>query len=287
MIILGGAGAGKTMFALTPNLLEIRDRNRKYILCYVLSGLSVLAAGTGAVLYLNRGNIIFEIVAFAGAAACAVLLRTAGRIEKANAIPRRRVSKVFTDSKGEILRENGNYCHTRGDKVLVFNLIEMEKSNGYNPFKYIRNENDVIKLVTNLITNTTPKDSTTNDPFWVSAESMLLMSIFYYVWLECDMEERKFESKLSNFDWRIRCPCKHGRLTLEEQIMDKKQVLPWWQKYTLTLNEASEYFGIGYKKLKMFVEGHSDEEFVLWNGNRALIKREQFERYIDNQMKVI
>ena len=176
MIILGGAGAGKTMFALTPNLLEIRDRNRKYILCYVLSGLSVLAAGTGAVLYLNRGNIIFEIVAFAGAAACAVLLRTAGRIEKANAIPRRRVSKVFTDSKGEILRENGNYCHTRGDKVLVFNLI----------------------------TNTTPKDSTTNDPFWVSAESMLLMSIFYYVWLECDMEERKFESKLSNFDWRIR-----------------------------------------------------------------------------------
>ena len=204
MIILGGAGAGKTMFALTPNLLELRDRNRKYILCYVLSGLSVLAAGTGAVLYLNRGNIIFEIVAFAGAAACAVLLRTAGRIEKANAIPRRRVSKVFTDSKGEILRENGNYCHTRGDKVLVFNLIEMEKSNGYNPFKYIRNENDVIKLVTNLITNTTPKDSTTNDPFWVSAESMLLMSIFYYVWLECDMEERKFESKLSNFDWRIR-----------------------------------------------------------------------------------
>ena len=194
MIILGGAGAGKTMFALTPNLLEIRDRNRKYILCYVLSGLSVLAAGTGAVLYLNRGNIIFEIVAFAGAAACAVLLRTAGRIE----------NKVFTDSKGEILRENGNYCHTRGDKVLVFNLIEMEKSNGYNPFKYIRNENDVIKLVTNLITNTTPKDSTTNDPFWVSAESMLLMSIFYYVWLECDMEERKFESKLSNFDWRIR-----------------------------------------------------------------------------------
>ena len=68
MIILGGAGAGKTMFALTPNLLEIRDRNRKYILCYVLSGLSVLAAGTGAVLYLNRGNIIFEIVAFAGEA---------------------------------------------------------------------------------------------------------------------------------------------------------------------------------------------------------------------------
>ena len=59
---------------------------------------------------------------------------------------------------------------------------------------------------------------------------------------------------------------------------DIKKELPWWQKYTLTLNEASEYFGIGYKKLKMFVQDHSDADFVLWNGNRALIKREQFEK---------
>lgn len=67
----------------------------------------------------------------------------------------------------------------------------------------------------------------------------------------------------------------------------KKTELPWWQKYTLTLNEASEYFGIGYKKLKMFVQDHSDADFVLWNGNRALIKREQFERYMNEQMNVI
>ncbi len=75
---------------------------------------------------------------------------------------------------------------------------------------------------------------------------------------------------------------------LEVLFMEmKKQELPWWQKYTLTLNEASEYFGIGYKKLKMFVQEHSDEDFVLWNGNRALIKREQFEKYMDSQMNVI
>ena len=47
----------------------------------------------------------------------------------------------------------------------------------------------------------------------------------------------------------------------------EKRELPWWQKYTLTLNEASEYFGIGYKKLKMFVQEHADEDFILWNGN--------------------
>lgn len=55
----------------------------------------------------------------------------------------------------------------------------------------------------------------------------------------------------------------------------EKRELPWWQKYTLTLNEASEYFGIGYKKLKMFVQEHSDEDVILWNGNRALIVRLQ------------
>jgi hypothetical protein len=65
---------------------------------------------------------------------------------------------------------------------------------------------------------------------------------------------------------------------------DIKKELPWWQKYTLTLNEASEYLGIGYKKLKLFVQQHPEEDFVLWNGNRALIKREQFEKYMDSQM---
>ena len=72
-----------------------------------------------------------------------------------------------------------------------------------------------------------------------------------------------------------------------EMSGNEKKELPWWQKYTLTLNEASEYFGIGYKKLKLFVQEHSDEDFVLWNGNRALIKREQFEKYMDSQMNVI
>lgn len=73
----------------------------------------------------------------------------------------------------------------------------------------------------------------------------------------------------------------------EESRMSDKQQLPWWQKYTLTLNEASEYFGIGYKKLKQFVSEHRDEDFVLWNGNRAQIKREQFEKYLDSKINII
>ena len=74
---------------------------------------------------------------------------------------------------------------------------------------------------------------------------------------------------------------------IPEVVTGARMKLPWWQKYTLTLNEASEYFGIGYKKLSAFVQEHSDADFVLWNGNRALIKREQFQKYMDEQMNVI
>lgn len=69
--------------------------------------------------------------------------------------------------------------------------------------------------------------------------------------------------------------------------MSSKQELPWWQKYSLTLNEASEYFGIGYKKLKAFIQSNEDAEYVLWNGNRAQIKRELFEKFLNEQMSVI
>ena len=67
-----------------------------------------------------------------------------------------------------------------GYQVKVLNLIDMEQSDCYNPFNYLREETDVVKLITNLISNTTPKDSMSQDPFWDKAESMFLQSLFYY-----------------------------------------------------------------------------------------------------------
>lgn len=64
-----------------------------------------------------------------------------------------------------------------GYNVKVINLLEMEKSDCYNPFLYIREETDVVKLITNLISNTTPKGATPSDPFWDKAESLFLQSI--------------------------------------------------------------------------------------------------------------
>jgi len=95
-----------------------------------------------------------------------------------------KTSFICLDPKGEILRNCGSMLKNNGYHVKVLNLVEMDKSDCYNPFVYIREETDVIKLVTNLIANTTPKGSKSNDPFWERAESLLLQALFYYVWLE-------------------------------------------------------------------------------------------------------
>lgn len=96
-------------------------------------------------------------------------------------------SFIITDPKGELYRDTSGFLKKNGYDVKVLNLLderEMLKSSQFNPFRYIQNEVDVLKLITNLIANTTPKGSTTNDPFWEKAEGMLLQSLFYYVWLE-------------------------------------------------------------------------------------------------------
>lgn len=105
-------------------------------------------------------------------------------------------SFICTDPKGEILRSCGEMLKNNGYNVKVINLLEMDKSDCYNPFSYIREETDIVKLITNLISNTTPKGATPSDPFWEKAEGLFLQSIFYYVWLEMRPSQRNFETVL-------------------------------------------------------------------------------------------
>lgn len=105
-------------------------------------------------------------------------------------------SFIITDPKGEIARCCAGFLIRHGYRVRILNLVEMERSNGYNPFEYIRSETDIVKLVTNLISNTTPKNASTNDPFWEKAESLFLQAVFLYVWMECEPEERNFRMVL-------------------------------------------------------------------------------------------
>lgn len=81
-------------------------------------------------------------------------------------------SFIITDPKGELCRDTSGFLKKNGYSIKVLNLLnedEMLKSSHFNPFRYIQSEVDVIKLITNLISNTTPKGSTSNDPFWESA----------------------------------------------------------------------------------------------------------------------
>ena len=79
-----------------------------------------------------------------------------------------------------------------GYEVRVLDLIHMEKSHCYNPFQYIENDNDAQRLVTNLFKATTPKGSSTSDPFWDTAAQMLLMALVLYLVHEAPPQEQNF-----------------------------------------------------------------------------------------------
>ena len=101
-------------------------------------------------------------------------------------------SYVILDPKGEILRDTGALLEKKGFEVKVLDLINMNKSHGYNPFIYLKDDNDVQKLVTNLFKATTPKGSQSNDPFWDTAASMLLLALIFYLKYEAPDDEQNF-----------------------------------------------------------------------------------------------
>ena len=101
-------------------------------------------------------------------------------------------SMVILDPKGEIVRDTGGLLEKKGYEVRVLDLINMHKSHCYNPFVYLRNGNDVQRLVTNLFKATTPKGSQSQDPFWDTAASMLLLSLVFYLKYEAPPDEQNF-----------------------------------------------------------------------------------------------
>ena len=101
-------------------------------------------------------------------------------------------SFVILDPKGEIVRDVGKLLETKGYEIKVLDLISMEKSHCYNPFVYLQNDNDIQRLVTNLFKSTTPKGSQSNDPFWDTAASMLLLALVFYLHYEAPPDEQNF-----------------------------------------------------------------------------------------------
>ena len=101
-------------------------------------------------------------------------------------------SYVVLDPKGENVRDTGPLLERKGYVIKVLDLINMDKSHCYNPFKYLHSDNDIQRLVTNLFKNTTPKGSQSQDPFWDQAASMLLLALIFYLHYEAPEDEQNF-----------------------------------------------------------------------------------------------
>ena len=99
---------------------------------------------------------------------------------------------VITDPKSEVLFATGGYLKSQGYDIRVLNLVNLEESDGYNPFRYIRDEKDALRLVNNLIQATTPKNSHNSDPFWEKSETALLQAIILMLWQEAPEYEQNF-----------------------------------------------------------------------------------------------
>ena len=178
-------------------------------------------------------------------------------------------SFIATDPKGELLRTTGRMLKNNGYNVKVLNLIDMAKSDCYNPFRYIRTENDVIKLVTNIISNTTPKEAAPTDPFWTHAEGMLLQALFYYVWLELPVNQKNFRSVL--------------KLLSEAEVNDKKD-----SKLTIRMKRLAETSTLGenhpaYRQYMKVVRGAGDTVrsiIISANSRLALLENPQILRIL-------
>lgn len=102
-------------------------------------------------------------------------------------------SYVITDPKGELLFSTAGMLAEKGYKIKVFNLIDMHHSNAYNPFVYIREDKDVLKMIKLLIKNTTPPQASAGDPFWEKSETALMQALVYYLYYEAPENEQNFQ----------------------------------------------------------------------------------------------
>lgn len=103
-------------------------------------------------------------------------------------------SYIIADPKREILRKTGGLLEKEGYEICVLNLVDLEKSDCYNPIAYLRSDHDALKLVTNLIKNTNEKGQKSSDPFWDKSEVAILQAFILYLLHEAPTSEQNFST---------------------------------------------------------------------------------------------
>ena len=110
-------------------------------------------------------------------------------------------SYIVTDPKGELAASAIPLLLREGYSVKVFDLVDPERSDCYNPFHYIRNDADVLKLIANFIRNTTPKNAHSNDPFWEKSETALDSALMLYLLHEAPPQDQTMEMMLTMLEY--------------------------------------------------------------------------------------
>lgn len=141
----------------------------------------------------HRRNLLQIVVGGSGAGKTRFLVKP--NVMLANA------SFIVTDPKGEILRAIGPLLLKRGYVLRAFDLVDPSRSDCYNPFRYIRKDADVFRLIDNLIKNTTPKNASSNDPFWEKSEVALDSALMLYLLHEAPPEEQTLEMLLTMIEY--------------------------------------------------------------------------------------
>ncbi len=153
-------------------------------------------------------------------------------------------SYVILDPKGESLKAMGNLLKKEGYVIKILDLKDLEKSHGYNPFKYLQKEVDVMRLVTNLIKNTTKKDNMKGDQFWEMSEITLLRALCFYLHDEAPEYEQNFEmvmemlhsAKIKEEDEDYESPLDQLFYELEESNPDSLA----WKQYDIFRSGAGK-----------------------------------------------
>lgn len=159
-------------------------------------------------------------------------------------------NNVYTDPKGGLLQDFGNFLLERKIRVWTINLCDMEQSMCYNPFRLIRTASDLRRLITNIIANTTPENAgpSNESPFWQQAERMFLESIFYYVWMECPKTENDVVTG--------------GKLHLPRSF---RTVLKLMDEESIDDSGADSLLGIRMKQLAQGEHGENHPALIRYN----------------------
>lgn len=162
VLVVGGSGSGKTRFYAKPNIAQMHSS-------YVITD--------------PKGTLVNEL---------GYMLKRGGRklIRDKNGFP------IRDKKTGEVQyakNKDGKYI-LEPYKIKILNLINFSKSMHYNPFAYLKDEKDIMKLVNTIIINTKGEGDKAGEDFWVKAERLLYMAYIGLIFYEAPKNEQNFET---------------------------------------------------------------------------------------------